>query len=258
MWFEAHWQQRPHFCVNLSPFAVGDTLIRPLTCQSNGGTPVLARFWRNRWQFRLAQYLRQYGCFHHRPVPIMIDQLFQIEFSHRSLKLTDVQIIPDGETRSIITRYCLLPRLENGLFSLHTMHQTRATSFAGNLSRFGEDARLRFFLVCNPDDFSSLMDLPAGRAGQLAFSSRTGVAGAGGVRLPPSLPARCVLKEKAVAVISIYLNDLLRSGGKDVAYLPGPIERSIEPYFPGIGTGEAYGLSRPESVSPIAVHTVAM
>lgn len=152
----------------------------------------------------------------------MIKQLFQITFFHSYFadgKLDNFGILADDATTDIINKYRLLARIDNGIFSLHTVFQEGALGFVTYLSQQAPDLQLRFFLTYDPAEFFFITDLPFDWVGQLALCSASGVACDAGTRLSAVPCERTVNTENVIAIISISLADVLRLGGSKVAYV---------------------------------------
>jgi len=152
----------------------------------------------------------------------MTEKLFQIEFLHSYFsdgRLRNCRLLPDADTARIMDRYQLLPRMQDGVFSLHTLSQPSAAELLAYLQGLAPTEPLRFFLVCDEADFFAMTELPLDWVGQLDLRSQS-------VRKDPSGKSEMLARYGAaagadggVAVISIYPADLLSADAGAGNYL---------------------------------------
>jgi hypothetical protein len=161
----------------------------------------------------------------------MIGQLFQITFLHDYFpdgKLGNCRVVADADTARIIDRYRLLPRMEQGVFSLNTVFQEEPAALAAYLSQQLGAEPLRFSLLCDEQLFFQVTDLPLDWVGQLQLGSRAAARTAGGaLAMTPVLSGDPAGGNGAIAVISIWLDDLLLMGGENVRYVVEFQARSV-------------------------------
>lgn len=192
----------------------------------------------------------------------MIDQLLCVRLFHSffsSGKLEDISFVPTAPTALLIERYRLLPRMENGVFSLNTTAPQGAPQLLRYLLAQDGQARLDFQLMCELSHFSFITETAPDWFGQMTFSSRT--AQADGVNLHLQLASVGeVNPANVLGLVSIYLADLLRFGGKDISYVfyfqarklrwaYCVVNRSrIKLADPGIGNQDGFAFQGPQEV----------
>lgn len=152
----------------------------------------------------------------------MIDPLFRLQFFHDyyvSGRLEDFRLVPDAPTARLIDRYRLLARMQDGVYSLNTTAAQGAAHGVRYLLGQDEDARLDFHLLCDLEHFSFITEMAPGWLGQLTLSSRTARADGADLRLAAHTGADGVIRPAVLAVVSIYLADVLLMGGEGVSYV---------------------------------------
>lgn len=141
----------------------------------------------------------------------MIRTLLQIEFLHGYFangKFANFRVVPDRSTEKLLARYCVVSRLQGGVFSLYS--EQIDEHFIAYLRDQSEAGLLTFFLLCDQQQFSFMTDLPLDWVGTLALSSDNVKAHSSGqFEMLPVLSSQGATGNEAVAVITVHLDDML-------------------------------------------------
>jgi hypothetical protein len=150
----------------------------------------------------------------------MSASLFQLEISHgyfASGQLEGWTLAPDPATQAILARYGLVPAMRDGAFALTTFNPDPA-GLVRYLDAQLAGAPLVFWLGCDQPQLLTVTDLPLDWAGQLALSSKDCTRDAGGWRMAAVPGPRSAGRDGVAGVLSVYLDDLLAMGGKDIRF----------------------------------------
>jgi len=126
----------------------------------------------------------------------------------------------DAKTQDFIRRYQCISNLRQGVFRLQLTERDAVTEFLTYLTTQLDGDPLRFYLCADPAWFSAVTDLPMNWVGQIALSSQEVIADAAGkaLMMQPRLAARSVQKNTVIAVVSIFVEDILKAAQQPVCY----------------------------------------